>query len=1264
VISVMLLSLLSVLFLALFSMSRTEMRSATIYSDQLEARNLADIANNVVIGQIRDATGRVGEAWASQPGAIRRYGLNGQFKAGHKLYSDSDMVVNAQSALSADLPVSDWDQPSNAARYVDLNEPVVRGVDTYFPIVDPRAAYPPSGNPVEGFAYSAAVNGVKTGTADPRLPMPVEWLYTLLDGTVGYLDSSNKFKALETGGSPVIPTVNNPIVGRVAFWADDESSKVNVNTASEPTYWDLPRTVSADLQGGLDPKDGDLSYAKYQPYHGEFQRYPGHPAQTALSPILFPGSTLTAAQEIARKEIIYSLVPRIVPGGSKSGTAYVDIDVIKGKDSNDVQQTGILDDDNYALEPEDPPHHLYASVDEFLLGVDRQDQSPINRAQLERSRFFLTAHSSAPELNVFGLPRIAIWPIDSPHRANSGWSPYDNAMKFCSTVASRNYIFQRVNHRSTRDWYLREGNNRDLYKYADRLMSTDIPGQGGNFSNKYGLDQQQILTEVFDYIRCTNLHDQSHPNAGTTGGGEFTNEGKGYVAPLQYPPNNTMGFGRYPSVSEIGIIFICSADAGTVPRSGLASEAGPPVVEGNPAVDTYISYPGASFSPATDKLIQAYVYLESFTPGQGWTNMSSTIRADVEIDGFKLGTAPGQDFFAATTRNINNKGVNPGGGWHGRRWGGGQGMRGWSDARFTSKFMKISRGASTMSFSGGTVRVRLREGNTTIQSFAVEFPRTTLPVPKIQTTGSAWFLKSGRGNIGNSAPADVADFWWDMEQRRGQIDENPYYPWGSATDPPSSRGHIDADREREPGKGAMIRPGDVVRSVAVHHGDSRHVAGQSNPSSSLFRPNYYYDDVNRMADHTISQEAGMHYYHGFSNGVDEDGDENPAKYSQSLPTQLTDATYHFSKMPDYPKGSLGTANGNIRTGDFDNGIGVTADGAYINKPDEGNSQRADRSGNSEIDKDIPYFTVNWGSTDAGKTYQSPNRMVPSPVMFGSLPTGIRRDKPWETLLFRKQDGHPNDGTTHPQDHYLLDLFWMPVVEPYAISEPFATAGKLNLNTQIVPFAYIDRKTALHALIGDEHMLAVPDKEAEVYKIWDHAYADYQVPTPPEGLRLPVHKEKTLEQLDAKFATGEIFRSATELCDLYIIPDTTNSPVSYPQPDASSMESFWEDHSPTGDNSRERPYANLYPRVTTKSNVFRVHVRAQTVRKGRGTPVDEFDPDRDTVVSEYRGSTVLGRHLDPNTPGIPDYLNDISAIGGESLDRYYQFRVIHSKRFDP
>jgi len=148
------------------------------------------------------------------------------------------------------------------------------------------------------------------------------------------------------------------------------------------------------------------------------------------------------------------------------------------------------------------------------------------------------------------------------------------------------------------------------------------------------------------------------------------------------------------------------------------------------------------------------------------------------------------------------------------------------------------------------------------------------------------------------------------------------------------------------------------------------------------------------------------------------------------------------------------------------------DGAYINKPDEGNNYRGTAGAQ------LPYFDNNQAQEAGGPTFFSPNRQMPSAVMFGSLPTGIFADggvgRSWRTLLFRPDPNGGHTGATTPKDHLLLDLFWMPVVEPYAISEPFSTAGKINLNCQVAPFTYIKRTTALRALLKSERVIAIPN----------------------------------------------------------------------------------------------------------------------------------------------------------------------------------------------
>ncbi|MCX6856355.1 MAG: hypothetical protein NTV80_15790 [Verrucomicrobia bacterium] len=330
------LALATIVILAFLSVADTEHKGTMTYSASMTARRLADTATNLVIAQIRTASdqdvvsaGR--EFHATQPGAVRQYNQDGAFLAGYKLFSDDKMIytrlVNGSGNDSVEAerdfvfssePLANWNQGVNISRYVDMNEPVVKGVVTaasgtiggtqvYFPVLDPRAAFDMDASggtpyPAEGFFYEtttalsgadisrpAATDGEATKTnavvkptssSNPdslRLAMPVKWLYMLKDGTLGTLTESLQFVS-----SGTLPSEINPIVGRIAFWTDDESCKVNINTASEPTFVGQPTYFH----------ERDHRWADYPPALGEYQRFPGHPATVALSSVLYPNSTL------------------------------------------------------------------------------------------------------------------------------------------------------------------------------------------------------------------------------------------------------------------------------------------------------------------------------------------------------------------------------------------------------------------------------------------------------------------------------------------------------------------------------------------------------------------------------------------------------------------------------------------------------------------------------------------------------------------------------------------------------------------------------------------------------------------------------------------------------------------------------------------------------------------------------------------------------------------------------------------------------------
>ena len=308
------LMLMTLMIVSFFAMATNELRGSRAVADGLRAYRAKDIAVNLAIAQIRDATTREDTSWISQPGAIRLFGpreKTGKARSIYKLYSSNSMTASSMKELARDIP-RDWDQ--KIARYVDLNPPAIVADPSnptslarstlHFPIIDPRAFIKPGApGSVEGFSYDGtAVNGF----GDPevnhlkRLPMPVQWLYVLADGSIGYLDSNDRFVG------EYLPTEENPIVSRLAFWTDDESCKVNVNTASEGVYWDTPRVDTTE----------DREFARKPPLTGEYQRYPGHPAMTSLSTVLFPneGSGKGGRLDLEKDREKFEALWRMAPG--------------------------------------------------------------------------------------------------------------------------------------------------------------------------------------------------------------------------------------------------------------------------------------------------------------------------------------------------------------------------------------------------------------------------------------------------------------------------------------------------------------------------------------------------------------------------------------------------------------------------------------------------------------------------------------------------------------------------------------------------------------------------------------------------------------------------------------------------------------------------------------------------------------------------------------------------------------------------------------
>lgn len=583
----------------------------------------------------------------------------------------------------------------------------------------------------------------------------------------------------------------------------------------------------------------------------------------------------------------------------------------------------------------------------------------------------------------------------------------------------------------------------------------------------------------------------------------------------------------------------------------------------------------------------------------------------------------------------------------------------------------------------------------------------------------------------------------ELHQLRGRLDTGS----SGRTSPPG--GGVGFNPPGGSGNGVSMTDGysDTTRTFVPAVGDYRMIAARYDVPASLWMPHPNWNQATKLV-------RSIHSFTGFwgtseggarlsyrDNDARPDSGPNPTQpFNPQIDSQLglaagikysqatrTDPTPTINRIPDLP-GKASWARAANSYGDFDNGISNSRDGPYINKPDEGNffAERIERwvTGSEQKFYRSGYFFESYDNSEDWRTgiYMTPNRMVTSPVMFGSLPTGVwggpqvvgttanvsaianvsefstMECRPWQTLLFRPhmlttagQNGtkanHPGD--YNPKDHYLLDMFFMPVVEPYAISEPLSVAGRVNLNYQIMPFTYIRRATAIHALLKGEYMTAIPNEHSVNAKEtkggtntpgqWDTYFNDQ---TDQRFWHRPIDVARTVRQFDEKFANDGnvnvvnrgLFRTASQICEVYLIPEDKTGPfirnVTPPNPNAANrkaaMDNFWDDHSTTGDNVRERPYSNLYSRVTTRSNTFRVHVRAQAIKKARSVDPGTFDPARDTVLSEYRGSTLIERYIDPTDTSVAlqDYGASQTPLTLPPLDTYYQFRTLETKRFNP
>lgn len=1204
------LLLVTVLVVAFFAATQMETQSAANQEQLNQLHRLREVPLEIVKAQILGATtngqsgglASVNKVWASQPGLIRVFNTAGTLDRLYKLYSSAEMEATNTTFLSTEIP-DDW--PTQTNRFVNLNQPFpspTQPGESTFPILDPAAV-----SWAEGLTISADPSG-QTNAA-----MPVEWLYVLKDGS---LVPQNQ-----------ITNPDNPPTARIAFWTDDESCKVNINTAGERTFWDRPRAGHHK----------NYAFRYNQPSTGEYNAYPGHPATVSLSAVFQNALTGDSQGEIV--ESMLALTPRYAWGGSKDAsipTYDPRIELDRTKAGSTIKND-----------------RLFPTTAEFLfqpLPSPRSIADSRLEEPLKKSDFLLTASSRSPELNLFGLPRVGLWPIDTDPDKRT---VYDRLIARGTTIASQPFYFQRSDPLATNE---AEGipRNWDLLQYLDALTSRPVPGFGGSFATKYGpAGNRQILTQMFDYIRSlTNLCDTSRTEA------EFskqftpaTSTHNGYVLPTRVSSWNTRGFGRLPVVTNVGLVLYAYA------QTGYEDSPDDPVTE--------------RFSLADDAETDVHMlfWFNFITPSLGVAPLSTTYKIVMKNPNFALGSAgtPEQISFGLRGTTNNRFRFTD----QGKDWGGYETMIGAASGRVAPgdplknyefhSLNSVKITGKTMNFFGGDLEFEIRDNLTDelLQTYTVNFPSSTTPWP----VPLAW----QKTDIpAQTDPAPPTFFW----------DRNPL----SVKDADQAAGTGDLTMGFLLGTRNLYNPTkyrhlDVIRGVELKHGDARIVACLDTIPSSLFQPSKGYFDGNRRI------ACSLLFTRNVSNVTRVFGSEFGAFAPVRFHDETQSATYTpLVNRPPLPAEVDGTPLTSLRdmdwSGDIDAGMLGEPDGPFLNKPDEGFISTIDPAIGGTGTQNPYYRSMNvdingkrirsWDPRKDG--FFSPTRQMPSAIQFGSLPTGVLNNDPWRTLLFCPNSqaamvpdssgglGHP--GSISPHDYLYLDLFTMPTVEPYAISEPFSSAGKINLNQRLIPFSHIKRETGLHAVLKNLEMGATESDDI-TKSPWYKSATD-----PGTGASARWHR---MRQLDVGRTIAEIgkvldpggnigagaFRSAAQICDVFLIPDDQGglTPINY-----------WKDRQLTADNSREAPYNYIYPLLTTQSNTFQIHYRIQTL-----TPLikkTNFNPAEDFVVSgEMRGSYILERYLDINDPafeGDPPPVNPINT----PLNEYYKFRVLRHSAFTP
>jgi uncharacterized protein (TIGR02600 family) len=876
-------------------------------------------------------------------------------------------------------------------------------------------------------------------------------------------------------------------------------------------------------------------------------------------------------------------------------------------------------------------------------------------------------------------------------------------------VGIRNYFFLRNSPTNSADDFTLNSpanpsaaaSNLQLFSDLVNRGTNNLPGCSATFAQKYpGAQWTQLMLEIADYIHALNAVAPSGPAFAPSFTSNGTNYGYGFVEPLATTYNTgsgsitLRGIGRCPVLSSLTLVIYVSGFGFSNGKS-IDYETSPDTPAGASWSTNFANVATQQWKNATNsvtsELLRAFVVPSTFQPGCGYPEISDP--CTIQIQGLnnlsvKVGASTGTFGFpsAATSLPLGT----PLKYYSDRAWGGNEGPLAW-----TVTADALAQGQNVSYAFAGTSAVTAAIA-TTANPYTTpgQWPLTKTPFTVNSATLTVLINDLNGHTLQTNVvvmPSGTVTFAPTINGEADHMDAMP--PATSVADWPVDASYAVAPswymtfahrlRTSPSSRQLMIQAGDFCTTMEAG-GDWRVLASLPSVSSTQFTAHpQNFKSINvqggspalnfRFADGTSpcfapgnSTNSSSTSWYAKLNGLANYPSgtvtfpvhdwRTGALLAATTSVPVIPYTYFTNAPCSTASGSTGVYMDALQTlpGDWDTGPGYASDGALVNLPDAGTT-------NSPT---VAYQSLS-GNDVGAPTQRTPNALVPSPVIFGSLPAGINpaapaSSTPWRTLLFCPYPAantsampyalHP--GAASPPDYLLLDNFWMPVVEPYPISTGMATRGKINLNDQIAPFTYIHRSTALRALLDSLRIPAISSQAANLYKTAGAGMAS--------SIWNAVDEDATVAQIESRFTGADAYLSESEICGVPLVPQGLDSgSVATTQ---TALAAFWNPSNSanvsgalTGDNLRELPYAQLYGRLTTRSNAYTVHIWVQVLKKLTDDPQQNiWREGTDLVLGEWRGEYEIERYLDPAAT---------APTAGSPLGPY-DFRIFGRHHFVP